>query len=157
MDFRTTDDGSTTVIGTLKSDYKYGTKEGDVIPAGSTIFTGKYKGNAAYNVVLLFDQNGEIVGGVNDEGALQAQQIILSDVPEEGNIANTTDGIWIYWIEPGQNVDLTDITKVRAELYRVNNAMTNEGQRLVSDSLFETMPETLPEIELSGNSTSEQE
>lgn len=157
VDFRTTDDGSTTVIGTLKSDYKYGTKEGDVIPAGSTIFTGKYKGNAAYNVVLLFDQNGEIVGGVNDEGALQAQQIILSDVPEEGNIANTTDGIWIYWIEPGQNVDLTDITKVRAELYRVNNAMTNEGQRLVSDSLFETMPETLPEIELSGNSTSEQE
>jgi hypothetical protein len=32
----------------------------------------------------------------------------------------------------------------------VNDATTNEGQRLVSDSLFETMPETLPDMELNG-------
>lgn len=77
-----------------------------------------------------------------------AQQILLAEVPEEGDIKNVWNGTWIYWIEPGQQVDLSGITKVRAELYRVNNALTNEGQRLVSDSLYETMPTVLPDIEL---------
>lgn len=153
VDFRRTEESSTAVIGQLKSDYKYGQKDEDVIPAGSVIFTGSYKGNPAYNVVLLFDQDGRIVGGTNEAGDLNAQQIILADVPEEGNIADTSDGTWIYWIEPDQITDLSSITKVRAELYRVNDALTNEGQRLVSDSLFEAMPETLPEIELNGGST----
>ena len=42
---------------------------------------------------------------------------------------------------------------VRVELYRVNNALTNEGQRMVSDSLFEEVPakDKLPTITLSGN------
>jgi hypothetical protein len=151
VDFRTATDGSdTTLIGKLKTDYQYGTEETDVIPAGSIVFTGKYKGNAAYNVVMLFDQDGNIVGGVNEDGDLQAQQVILSDVPDTGDIADTNDGIWIYWIEPEQNVDLSSVKQVRAELYRVNDATTNEGQRLVSDSLFETMPETLPDMELNG-------
>ena len=157
VDFRRVDDSTavkTAVIGKLSADYRYGTEAGDVIPAGSIIFTGSYKGSPAYNVVLLFDQNGNNVGGVNEAGELKAQQIILADVPDEGNIQNVSDGTWIYWIEPDQQVDLTGITKVRAELYRVNNALTNEGQRLVSDSLFETMPDTLPEIRIGAASES---
>lgn len=111
---------------------------------------GAYKGNPAYNVVILYDQNGQTAGGVDGEGNLKAQQIILADVPKEGAIQNVSDGTWIYWIEPGQQADLNGIEKVRAELYRVNNALTNEGQRLVSDSMWETMPQTLPQIRLDG-------
>jgi len=148
VDFRRSQD-NTSVIGILAEEYRYGDKEGDVIPAGSMIFTGIYKGNPAYNVVLLYDQDGNIVGGVDENGALKAQQIILADVPAEGNIQNVSDGTWIYWIEVGQHAELTG-KKVRAELYRVNNAMTNEGQRLVSDSLTETVPEVLPEIRIDG-------
>ena len=85
------------------------------------------------------------------EGNLQAQQIILADVPAEGNLANVSDGTWIYWIEPGQLAEMNMPVKVRAELYRVNDALTNEGQRLVSDSLFETLPDTLPNITLGGS------
>ena len=36
------------------------------------------------------------------------------------------------------------------ELYRVNDALTNEGQRLVSDSLYVDVPENLPSISLQG-------
>ena len=111
------------------------------------IFTGKYKGNPAYNAVLLFDQNGGIVGGVDAEGNLMAQQIILAEVPDNGPIQEVAEGTWIYWIEPNDNISLESILSVRAELYRVNNALTNEGQRLVSDSLFKKMPEKLPDIE----------
>lgn len=144
-DFRR-DDGGSAAIGLLGADYKFGEGENDVIPAGSLVFTGSYKGNPAYNTVLLYDNNGSIVGGIDGEGSIKAQQIILADVPESGNIANVSNGTWIYWIEPDELSQMTLPTAVRAELYRVNNALTNEGQRLVSDTLLENVPDTLPTI-----------
>ena len=38
--------------------------------------------------------------------------------------------------------------KVKAELYRVDDALTLEGERLVSDSLEIDVPEKLPIIEI---------
>ena len=38
--------------------------------------------------------------------------------------------------------------KVRAQLYRVDNALTNEGQRVVSDTAALVIPEELPRISL---------
>lgn len=151
VDFRRTDEEATAVIGTLSEDYKYGENSDDVIPKDSLIFTGSYKGNPAYNVVLLYDENGNIVGGMDDDNNIKAQQIILADVPDNSNIANVSNGTWIYWIDPEHmdNMEIPEI--VRVELYRVNNALTNEGQRMVSDSLFETVPDTLPLISLNGN------
>ena len=148
VDFRRTeDDDRVVVIGKLSEDFRFGGNEGDVIPKGSIVFAGSYKGNAAYNVVILFDQDGNVVGRVSED-EVKSEQIILADVPDEGNILNVTDGIWIYWVDP--QTDLSGIKKVRAELYRVNKAETNEGQRLVSDSLFEKIPDVLPEVTLDG-------
>ena len=79
---------------------------------------------------------------------MKAEQVILADVPDKGELGETSDGTWIYWITP-ENLDENNLPKkVRAELYRVNNALTNEGQRLVSDSMFYDVPAVLPEIEL---------
>ncbi len=151
VDFRRTDEG-TAAIGRLAKEYRFAEDGADgtvnVIPAGSIVFTGSYKGSPDYNVVMLYDQKGNLVTSTDAEGNSTARQIILADVPETGNIQDVYDGTWIYWIEPTDTLDLTKFGKVRAELYRVNNALTNEGQRLVSDSLFEVIPETLPEISL---------
>ncbi len=155
VDFIRTEDVNTT-IGRLGSAFQYGDKEEDVIPEGSIVFAGSYKGNPAYNVVILYDQDGNIVGGIDSEGALKAYQIVMADVPENGDIQDVANGTWIYWIEPDEidGAGLEEITKVRAELYRVNNAQTNEGQRLVSDSLFADMPAfaELPDITLKSSS-----
>lgn len=145
VDFRRSGSG-VPAAGVLKDDYKFGSGANDVIPKGSIVFTGSFKGSPAYNVVMLFDQEGNIVGGITPDGQLKAQQIILADDPAGGLIENVSDGTWIYWIEPENG--LNGVTKVRAELYRVNNALTNEGERLVSDSMFVELPENLPEITL---------
>lgn len=148
IEFRQAEDG-TYAIGYLSEAYQYA--DGQSIPEGSLVFAGSYKGNSAYNVVAVYDGDGNIVGGMDDEGTLTANQILLSDVPEEGELGDTYDGTWIYWIEPSADgtVNPEDIPdEVRAELYRVNNAQTNEGQRMVSDTLVIHLPDDLPSITL---------
>lgn len=141
VELETTMNGSP-AIGILKEDFRYAQGKDDVILAGSIVFTGVYKGNPAYNVVVLYDQDGRIVTS-NGE----ASHIILADVPDTGNIEDVNAGNWIYWISP-DGIDLTKLQKVRAELYRVDGALTNEGQRLVSDSLFVNMPKKLSNVTL---------
>lgn len=126
-------------IGKLTADFVYDQALYDssnhtdgVIKANSIVFTGAFKGNPAYNSVVLFNEKGEIVGGTDDSGMLKAQQIILAPQPDLGTSFGTTaSGRWIYWIENAS--ELYSGMKVRAELYRVDNAFTNEGQRLVAD------------------------
>ncbi|MDE5771704.1 MAG: fibronectin type III domain-containing protein [Ruminococcus sp.] len=158
VDFRTTEDDTTKVIGFIGDDYYYdSTDESEYIPKGSLMFTGSYKGNPAYNMVMLYDNKGNVVGGIDENGAVKAQQIILADVPNGSNITEVTNGTWIYWIEPDELERLGELPeKVRVELYRVSDAKTNNGYRLVSDSLYETLPENLPTIMLTSENNKPQ-
>ena len=137
-------------IGKLKDDFVYEASTGKKIPAGSIIFTGSYKGNPAYNVFVLYNEKGELLGGADLEGNLQANQIVLADDPGNAELGETADGRWVYWIEPGA---AWSAEKVRVEMYRVDNAFTNEGQRLVSDCKFVTVPGDLPDIVLTSDAT----
>ena len=103
-------------------------------------------------MVVLYDENGNIVGGTDEDGTLTAHQIILAEDPGNALLGDTSDGTWIYWIEPSAGISAASLPgKARAELYRVDNALTNEGQRLVSDTEFITVPAALPEISLSSS------
>lgn len=143
-------------IGILKEDFYLtdagskaaGEETGDRIPAGSVIFTGTYKGNPAYNTFILYDEEGNVVGGKDADGAVTAHQLIFAPDPVNGQLGEITDGIWIYYIEPDEMDGATLPEKVRAEMYRVDNAETNEGDRLVSDTLFVEIPKDLPYIEI---------
>ena len=147
LEFMTTEDNSP-AIGVLQSDYKYGKQPEDVIPKGSLIFTGVYKGNPAYNVVVLYDSQGNVIGA--KDGNVEAGQVIFADVPAAGNLGETSDGTWVYYVEPGHwdENSIKQLEGVRGELYRVDNALTLEGERIVSDTQMITVPETLPEITL---------
>ncbi len=138
-----------------------------VIPEGSIIFTGIYKGNPAYNALKLWDQDNNLIPGV--------QTFYADPVEDGGELGEVVGGIWIYWIEPtiivdenGEQIDdpekgneienpiykqFTDktIKTVRAELYRVDNALTLENERLTSDTYRIKVPEELPSIHLNSN------
>ncbi|MDE5558446.1 MAG: M60 family metallopeptidase [Ruminococcus sp.] len=140
VDFRRDGEKGATAFGILSEDYKYGTKATDFIPKDSVVFIGSYKGNPAYNAVILFDENGNIVGSTGTDDNGKAQQIILADVPDGSLITDVSNGTFVYWVNPEDIDNMIWPEQVRVELYRVNNAQTNEGQRIVSDSLFETVP-----------------
>ena len=153
VDFRRDGEKGATAFGILSEDYKYGKREQDYIPKDSVVFVGSYKGNPAYNAVILFDENGNIVGsnGVDDDG--ESNQIILADVPDGKLITDVSDGTFVYWIDPEDVENMLWPEQVRVELYRFNNAQTMEGQRMVSDSLFEAVPDRseMAPIKLGGN------
>ena len=142
---------NTPAVGVLTADYKYGSQDSDVIKKGSLIFTGTYKGNPAYNVVVLYDTEGNVIGAKED--AVQAGQVIFADVPEQGNLGETSNGTWVYYVEPGQSdaASLQKIKGVRGELYRVDDALTLEGERIVSDTQIIQLPDSLPDITLTGS------
>ena len=143
-----TANGGVPAIGRLTQDYQYGKEAKDVIPQGSLIFGGTYKGNPAYNVVLLYDTEGNVIGA--KDGAVNAGQVILAEVPENGSLGETSDGTWIYYVEPGNWDEETLKAKkgVRGELYRVDDAITLDGERIVSDTAVISIPDTIPDITL---------
>ncbi|MEI3326104.1 MAG: hypothetical protein V8R64_06455 [Thomasclavelia sp.] len=63
----------------------------------------------------------------------------------------------VNMVLPGANSDGSDIivelpTKLYAQLYRVDNALTLAGERLVSDSFVVDVPSILPRITLTNTS-----
>lgn len=127
------------------------TQENVVIPQGSIIFTGKYKGNPAYNAVKLWDQDNNLVEG--------SQTFYAEPVEDGGELGEVNEGIWIYWIEPTDD-NYTEFKEktgktVRAELYRVDNALTLENERLTSDTYRIKVLDSLPNIHLDSNANIE--
>ena len=97
-------------------------------------------------MVLLYDASGSAVGGKDSTGAIVADQLILAPDPKDGQLGEITEGTWIYYIRPEDQNSLTLPDKVRAELYRTQDAQTNDKDRLVSDTKLISVPESLPEI-----------
>lgn len=128
-------------IGILQEDYVVDANAGASIPAGSVIFTGEYTGHPAFNVVLLVDAETDEV--------IEGSQYIFAEDPKDDELTAVSSGTWLYVIEPDENGDLPELPKyVKAELYRVDNAITLEGQRFVSDTLPVGVPEKLPNISI---------
>lgn len=141
-------------IGKLKSEYTYA--EGKTIPAGSILITGEYRGDPAFNVSLVLNENGE-------NYALQSQAILLAELPEDAELGEVAQGTWIYWITPDQKDAIINGesnmkgSQVKAELYRYNKLDSTGapvGQRLVSDTFLYELPSdlnNLPTIDLAGS------
>ena len=134
-------------IGKLKSDYTFA--DGQVIPKGSIIVTGEYKGDPAFNVPLVLNENDE---NLSDK----ANVLLFAELPENSQLGEVAEGTWLYYITPEEQ-ESADIsgTKIKAELYRYNKLGNNNepiGQRLVSDTfLYDFDINNLPEIELSSS------
>ena len=168
IDFnKNADTGKYEGIGMLANDVPLGKDSSGVeqtIPQGSIVFTGTYKGNPAYNTPVLYDDKGN---PIESYGAIFAEPL-----KGDEKLGEVSEGIWIYWVEPGdQDSDDPEKVKdyeiyqktlkaikdkelrfVRAELYRTDDAMTLEGERLTSDTYLVEIPTdeqgNLPNVEV---------
>ena len=125
-----TDNTFTNGIGKLEEDVQF--TSGEKIPKGSIIVTGEYKGNPAFNVPLLIDDDNKTIEGTF---------LLMANVPENAPLGEVDSGTWIYYTEP-ENFDKLS-SSVKAELYRYNyldKTGSPQGQRLVSDTLYKKLP-----------------
>ncbi len=115
------------------------------IPKGSIIITGEYRGNPAFNVPLVLNQDEKHI-------ADKYKGILLAEIPNNGKLEDVSEGNWIYWVTPEDSKDfMTDNKEIFAELYRTDTADAQDGgQRLVSNTFKIDVPDRLPEISLSG-------
>lgn len=132
-----TDNTLTNGIGKLKEDVQF--ESGEKIPKGSIIVTGEYKGNPAFNVPLLIDENNNTI-----EGTL----LLMANVPKDAPLGEVDSGTWIYYTTPENFNKLS--SRVKAELYRYNyldEEGSPQGQRLVSDTLYTDVPESYDQLD----------
>lgn len=139
-------------LGILSEEYVYVTDNPDTnedetksIPKGSIIITGEYRGNPAFNVPLVLNQNDKHI-------ADKYSGILLAEVPNSGKLEEVSEGNWIYWVTPENATNfMTDNENIFAELYRTDTADAQDGgQRLVSNTFKLEVPDVLPEISLKG-------
>lgn len=126
-------------IGILKEDFVYAEGSENIIPQGSIIFQGEYRGNPAYNALLLIDEKGKVANG----GTL-----LFANLPTDGPLDEIASGTWIFYTTVEEYQKLSGA--VHVNLYRVDDALTSDGQRLVSDTIPYLLPDfaSLPQIEI---------
>lgn len=120
---------SNETIGVLSEDFVYDPDQ-EPIKAGSVIFKGTYRGNPAFNVMLLVDAKDEKI-------IYNGDNFLFASIPDNAPLDEIAEGIFFYVVTKEDYEKMVG-TSVRARLYRVNDAETNEGQRLTSTSLSVT-------------------
>lgn len=139
-----------TGVGRLASDYKYDDEnEENIIPKGSIIVMGEYKGTPGYNIPLLIDKDNHTING---------EVILTASLPEGSELGKVVEGKWIYRVKPE---DYNRLSTIKAELYRYNEleGKVPKGQRLVSDTLYTYGIDIndLPEITLGNQGSTDTE
>ena len=100
------------------------------IAAGSVVFKGDYRGNPAFNAMLLVDAE-------DDQIFYEGDNFLFAKLNSNAEVWEIEKGYWFFVVTPEQYESMKG-KSIRAELYRVNDAETNEGQRLTSTSMSVT-------------------
>ncbi len=123
-------------IGILENDYHYLDSNGNdaVISKGSVVFKGEYRGHPAFNAMLLVDANYNSSTEDITESVFSGENFLFAKLNSNHEVNEIASGYWFYVVTQEQ-YQLMQGKSIRAELYRVDDALTNEGQRLTSTSL----------------------
>ena len=139
-------------VSKLTEDYHYDKNKPEaVIPAGSVLFRGNYRGNPAFNVGLIADADVNLENGDYSTGVYDGDFFAFATLNSDGSVYEIADGTWMFAMtrEDYEKIVGKD---VRAVLFRVNDAETNEGERVTSTSMKTHLPsyESLTESIIEG-------
>ena len=165
-------------VGVLKEDYRYAEGEDGVIPAGTVVILGSYRGDPVYNTVEIqarystTPEAGEAAeaGATYQERPMNGEVLLFAEIPADGAVSDTSDGFWIFipdWEAedallrellkeeeiPGQEEEiLHSPAEIRAVFYRNDDPNSSGSRRETSRTVWISFPEraTLPQVELTG-------
>lgn len=138
-------------VGVLEEDYRYGEGDGQVIAAGTLIVTGTYRGDPVYNTLRIVGKYPYVNPQTDEESVAErpvdGKAIFFAEVPEDGEVSDISDGIFIF--VPTEQHDVvwesiqTDCgaatllpAEIKAELYRTDQAESAESKRLTSNTMW---------------------
>ncbi len=139
-------------IGFLGSDYDFGS---GIIKEGTLVVMGTYRGHPVYSKIVLSaeyvnekDFDASERPGYNNATSVQAVEgelYMLAELPEDEEVSKVGNGIWIF-VPKSQTLP----AKIKANMFRTDDATSVAGGRLVSDTKWQLVPavEDMPIIEL---------
>ncbi|WP_300346123.1 M60 family metallopeptidase [uncultured Oscillibacter sp.] len=156
-------------VGVLSKAYRYGTGAGQVIPAGTLIVTGTYRGDPAYQTVKIEGRftrtvltgEAEEVQTTTESRWLDGRALLFAEIPADGKVCDISDGLFIFIPNVQKEAELQGGTsacnaasllpaQMRAVLSRTDKPTLAESQRVTAETLWINTPggEDLPAIEL---------
>lgn len=150
-------------VGRLAQAYYY---DGGMIPAGTLVVVGVYRGDPVYNTVEIqarYNTTAEAQesnGVTSVERAMNGYALLLAEIPADGAVSDTSDGFWIFVpdlaaekaLNEKSGVTDDDPIEFRALFYRTDDPNSSASRRVTSETLWTSFPETdaLPQLVLTG-------
>ena len=154
-------------VGVLKDNFQYGDREDEVIPAGTLVILGTYRGDPTYNYVSVeavyntTSEADEANGVTTITRAMNGYGLLFAESPEDGAVSDTSDGFFLFVPDLEKEKELnaqSGVTddyplEIRVNFYRTNVPNTNQGGHITSETLWLSFPseDDLPSIELTGS------
>ena len=154
-------------VGVLSQEYRYGDGADEVIPAGTLVILGTYRGDPTYNTVeieAVYNTTGEAAeanGVTTITRPMNGYGLLFAEIPADGAVSDTSDGFFIFVPDLESEEDLnaqSGVTdpyplEIRANFYRTDDPNSADSRRLTSQTLWISFPaeDTLPAIELTGS------
>lgn len=154
-------------VGVLKDNFQYGDREDEVIPAGTLVILGTYRGDPTYNYVSVeavyntTSEADEANGVTTITRAMNGYGLLFAEIPEDGAVSDTSDGFFLFVPDLEKEKELnaqSGVTddyplEIRVNFYRTDVPNTNQGGRITSETLWLSFPseDDLPSIELTGS------
>ncbi len=167
-------------VGILSADYQYGEVyteeekaanpklEDKIIPAGSLVIVGTYRGDPVYNLVQIDgrfvtnDDTNTTTPYTVTERPVDGYSLLFAEIPTDGEVSDISDGMFIFVPNTQkeaelQGKDVSDCAassvlpaQIKAVFYRTDNPEDATQKRKTSDTIWIDSPsyESMPTIEL---------
>ncbi len=148
--------------GLLSDDYHYGSGSSNVIPAGTLVIAGTYRGDPVYQTVKIEGRfaRAALVDGDGGAGTvtettetryLDGRVLLFAEIPEDGEVSDISDGIFLFIPNIQREAELQGEesncapvnllpSEMRAVLSRTDLPDSADSQRVTAETLWVSAP-----------------
>ena len=166
-------------MGLLAEDYHYTSQDGagnevdEVIPKGTLVILGTYRGDPVYNTLMVMGryagttsgEDGEMVETAVVERAVAGYALLFAEVPTVGEVSDISDGFFLFIPDVQREAELQgesshcDVTnllpaQIRVDFFRTDVPNDTSSKRLTAQTMWIYSPggaqEDMPVVVLKG-------